>query len=147
MTTVQQLLKAKATSETWTISSKATAYHALELMAQKGCGALPVVDGTKLVGMFSERDYARKVVLKGLASKTSTVADLMSTKVFFVRPDNTVEECMALMTDKHIRHLPVLEQDKLIGVISIGDLVKAVIADQEITIRSLQDYITGSYGT
>ena len=147
MTTVQQLLNAKSAGAAWTISPKASAYQALELMAHKQIGALPVVDNGKLVGVFSERDYARKVVLKGLASKTSTVADLMSTKVFYVRPENTVEECMALMTDKHIRHLPVLKEEKLIGVISIGDLVKAVIADQEITIRSLQDYITGSYGS
>ncbi len=142
MPNVQQLLNVK-TAATWTIQSTASVYEALELMAQKEVGALPVVDNGKIVGMFSERDYARKVILKGRASKTTTVGELMASKIFFVRPDATVEQCMALMTDKHVRHLPVLSDRKLIGIISIGDLVKAIITDQAITIQSLQDYITG----
>ncbi len=145
MTTVQQILREKSPG-VWTISPRATVYQALELMAEKDVGALPVVDDKgKLVGMFSERDYARKVILKGRTSKTTTVAELMTTKVFYVRPDTTVEECMALMTNQRTRHLPVIENDKLIGLVSIGDVVKATIIDQEITIRSLQNYITGSY--
>ena len=142
MPNVQQLLNAKSPG-LWTISSTASVYEALELMAQKEIGALPVVDNGQIVGMFSERDYARKVILKGRASKTTTVGELMASKIFFVRSDATVEQCMALMTEKHIRHLPVLNDHKLIGIISIGDLVKAIITDQAITIQSLQDYITG----
>jgi CBS domain-containing protein len=145
MTIVQQLLKEKPVGA-WTIGPRATVYQALEMMAAKEVGALPVVDDTgKLVGMFSERDYARKVILLGRTSKTTTVAELMATKVFYVKPDTTVEQCMALMTDKRCRHLPVLDGDKLIGIVSIGDVVKAIIVDQEITIRSLKNYITGSY--
>ena len=142
MPNVQQLLNAKSTA-IWTISSTASVYEALELMAQKEIGALPVVDNGQIVGIFSERDYARKVILKGRASKTTTVGELMASKIFFVRSDATVEQCMALMTEKHVRHLPVLNDHKLIGIISIGDLVKAIITDQAITIQSLQDYITG----
>ena len=142
MPNVQQLLNGKPAA-TWTIQSSASVYEALELMAQKEVGALPVVDAGKIVGMFSERDYARKVILKGRTSKTTTVGELMSSKIFFVRADATVEQCMALMTDKHVRHLPVLSDSKLVGIISIGDLVKAIITDQAITIQSLQDYITG----
>lgn len=142
MPNVQQLLNAKSTA-IWTISSTASVYEALELMAQKEIGALPVVDNGQIVGIFSERDYARKVILKGRASKTTNVGELMASKIFFVRSDATVEQCMALMTEKHVRHLPVLNDHKLIGIISIGDLVKAIITDQAITIQSLQDYITG----
>ena len=142
MTIVRQLLNSKPAA-TWTISSAASVYEALELMAQKEVGALPVVDNGQLVGMFSERDYARKVILKGRTSKTTTVAELMVSKVFIVHPDASVEQCMALMTEKHIRHLPVLQDHRLIGVVSIGDLVKAIIADQALTIQSLQEYITG----
>jgi IMP dehydrogenase len=145
MTIVQQLLKEKPEG-TWTISPQATVYQALELMAKKDVGALAVVDDKgKLVGMFSERDYARKIALLGRTSKTTSVAELMVTKVFYVKPDSTVEECMALMTEKRTRHLPVLHEGRLVGLVSIGDIVKAIIIDQEITIRSLQNYITGSY--
>ena len=144
MTTVQQLLKEK-TAGAWTIGPRATVYQALELMAEKEVGALVVVDNGKVAGMFSERDYARKVILRGRASKTTTVGELMTSKVFYVTPDQTIEDCMALMTEKRSRHLPVLDGDKLIGLVSIGDVVKAIIVDQEITIRSLKNYITGSY--
>ena len=144
MTSVAQLLKAKPT-QLWTIAPKASVFDALALMAKKDVGALPVVNDDKLVGMFSERDYARKVVLQGRASKTTTVSELMTSKVYYVRPDQTVEDCMALMTEKRIRHLPVLDGQKLLGIVTIGDLVKSIITAQEITIRSLQNYITGSY--
>lgn len=144
MTTVQQLLKEKPAGA-WTIGPRATVYQALEVMAQKEVGALVVVDNGKVVGMFSERDYARKVILLGRSSKTTAVAELMTPKVFYVTPNQTIEDCMALMTEKRTRHLPVLEDEKLIGLVSIGDVVKATIIDQEITIRSLKNYITGSY--
>jgi CBS domain-containing protein len=114
-------------------------------MAKKDIGAVPVVKDDKLVGMLSERDYARKVIPQGRTSKTTAVSELMTSKVYFVRPDQTVEDCMALMTEKRIRHLPVLDGEKLVGIVTIGDLVKSVITAQEITIRSLQNYITGAY--
>jgi len=145
MTIVQQLLKEKPEG-TWTIHPHATVYQALELMAKKDIGALAVVDDKgRLVGMFSERDYARKVALLGRTSKTTKVADLMTTEIVCVKPETTVEECMALMTERRTRHLPVLQNGKLIGMVSIGDIVKAIIVEQEITIRSLQNYILGSY--
>lgn len=145
MTSVRQLLQRKAPGVV-TIAPEASVYQALELMAQKDIGALPVVSNGKLLGIFSERDYARKVVLKGRLSKEVTVGELMTAKVFYVQPDQTVEQCMALMTEKHVRHLPVLENGKLAGIVTIGDAVKNIIADQAITIQSLKDYITGSYG-
>jgi CBS domain-containing protein len=145
MTSVAQVLKGKP-QEVWTIQPGASVYEALELMARRDIGAVPVVDGQRLVGIFSERDYARKVVLKGLISRQVTVGELMTTKVYYVKPEQSLEECMALMTQKRIRHLPVLHEEKLIGIITIGDVVKSIIAEQAITIRSLQDYITGSYG-
>lgn len=144
MTSVAQLLKARPTN-VWTIAPKTSVFDALGMMAKKDIGALPVVHEDKLVGMFSERDYARKVALQGRTSKTTTVSELMTSKVYYVRPDQTVEDCMALMTDKRIRHLPVLDGQKLVGIVTIGDLVKSIITAQEITIRSLQNYITGSY--
>jgi CBS domain-containing protein len=144
MTSVAQLLKARPAS-VWTIAPKTSVFDALALMAKKDIGALPVVHEDKLVGMFSERDYARKVALQGRTSKTTTVSELMTSKVYYVRPDQTVEDCMALMTEKRIRHLPVLDGQKLVGIVTIGDLVKSIITAQEITIRSLQNYITGSY--
>lgn len=145
MTSVHQVLKAKPT-EVWTIAPKASVYQALELMAQKDIGAVPVVDNGKLVGIFSERDYARKVALHGRASKSTMVAELMTAKVYYIQPDQSIEDCMALMTQKRIRHLPVLDNGQLVGIITIGDVVKCIIADQEITIQSLKSYITGSYG-
>lgn len=144
MKTVSDLLKNKP-PEVWTINPDATAFAALQLMAEKEIGALVVVDKKgKPVGMFSERDYARKVILKGRSSKTTLVKDLMSRPVLFVRPNRTIEECMALMTEKRVRHLPVMEKGKLVGIISIGDVVKAIIADQQFTIRQLENYIAGT---
>lgn len=146
MYTVRQLLDVKG-NQVWTISPQTIVFEALQLMANKNVGALLVVQNGKLVGIFSERDYARKVVLQGRSSKTSTVGELMTREVLYISPDQTIEDCMALMTAKRTRHLPVLEEDKLVGVISIGDVVKEIISDREVTIRELERYITGGYTT
>jgi len=143
--TVRQILQSKG-GRIWSVAPHATVFEALMLMAEKDIGAVTVVEGGKLVGIFSERDYARKVVLKGRSSKDTEVAELMTPDVFYVHPDQTIEECMALMTKRHIRHLPVLDGDDLVGIITIGDAVKAVIADQEVMISSLENYIRGGYG-
>lgn len=145
MTTVQQLLQNKG-SQVWTIGPEASMYEALELMAEKNIGALVVVDGDNLVGIMSERDYARKVALVGKTAQTTTVKDIMTDQVYCVRPEQTIEECMGLMTGKRIRHLPVLDDGKLAGVISIGDVVKAVISKQEFLIEQLENYIVGGGG-
>ncbi len=140
---VSQLLAAKG-HNVWTISPDATVFEALKLMADRNVGALLVVEGEKLVGIFSERDYARKVILKGKSSREIPVNEIMSTRVVFVRPNQTIDECMALMTEKRIRHLPVLQSGKLIGLISIGDVVKTVISEQEFIIHQLENYISGT---
>lgn len=114
-------------------------------MADRNVGALLVVEGKKLAGIFSERDYARKVILKGKSSREIPVKEIMSTRVVFVRPNQTIDECMALMTEKRIRHLPVLQSEKLIGLISIGDVVKAVIGEQEFIIHQLENYVSGTH--
>jgi CBS domain-containing protein len=142
MTTIVQVLQEKGCA-VWSIAPDATVYAALESMAEKDIGALLVLAGDELVGIISERDYARKVVLKGKSSKDTRVREIMSEKVICVYPEQTIEDCMALMTAKRVRHLPVLADDKLVGVISIGDAVKAVIADQEFLIEELEKYITG----
>ena len=144
MTTVRQLLKTKGT-KLWTISPQATAYDGLKMMADQNLGAFLAVENGKLVGIFSERDYARKVILKGKSSRDTPVSELMVTSVIYVSQDNTIEECMALITNKRIRHLPVLENNELIGIVTIGDVVKQIISEQEITIRELEKYIKGSY--
>lgn len=143
MNTVRQLLRGKA-HHIWSITPDSLVYDALKLMAEKEVGALLVLEAGKLVGIISERDYARKVMLKGKSSLDTPVREIMSPKVFFVRPEQTIEECMALMTEKRIRHLPVLEDDQVIGVVSIGDLVKAVIDEKDFMIKQLHNYITGS---
>lgn len=142
MSTVRQLLRDKQ-PEVWTIGPEASVYKALELMADKDIGALPVLERARLVGIFSERDYARKVVLRGKTSRETTVGELMTQVVFYVTPEQTIEECLALMTEKHVRHLPVLEGIRLTGVVSIGDAVGAIIAEQRTTIHHLENYITG----
>lgn len=144
MSTVRQILDNKP-AQVWTISPRATVFEALQLMADKNIGSLLVVENGKLVGILSERDYARKVILQGRSSRNTTVGELMAETVFYVTPDQTVEDCMALMTDKRVRHLPVLKDGKLLGIVSIGDVVKAVITNQEGTIRQLEQYITGGY--
>ena len=141
MKTVAQLLRTKG-HEVLSVSPELSVFEALQVMAEKNVGALLVLEGARLVGVFSERDYARKVILKGKASKEIPVREIMSTHVLYVRPQQTVEDCMALMTDKRVRHLPVMEEERLAGVISIGD-VKAIIAEQEFMIEQLQNYITG----
>ncbi|MCK6626820.1 MAG: CBS domain-containing protein [Anaerolineae bacterium] len=142
MKTVRQLLQTKGT-DVWSIGPEALVIEALKVMAEKGVGALVVLDAGRVVGILSERDYARKVSLLGKSSKTTPVREIMTEKVVFVRPEQTVEDCMALMTSKRIRHLPVMDGDRLIGVISIGDVVKEVISHQEFLIGQLENYITG----
>jgi CBS domain-containing protein len=140
MKTVSQLLQGKQRA-LCTVSPEASVYDALKLMADKDIGALLVVQNDKLVGILSERDYARKVILLGKSSHDTPVKEIMTERVICVQPKNTVEECMALMTDKRIRHLPVIENDKLIGVLSIGDLVKETISEQKFMIQQLESYI------
>jgi CBS domain-containing protein len=142
MTSVAHLLQAKGHA-VWSIPPDASVYEAIKLMADKEVGALLVMEGQRLVGIVSERDYARKVILQGKSSRDTPVREIMTGKVFYVRPDQTVEDCMALMTARRIRHLPVLERDRVIGVVSIGDLVKAVISEQEVRIQQLEQYIMG----
>lgn len=142
MVTVRQCLQSKG-GEIWSVRPDVSVYQALEMMAEKDIGALLVLDGEKLVGIFSERDYARKVILQGKSSRDTWVSEIMTSRVVFVRLEQTIEECMALMTEKHIRHLPVLDGERLVGVISIGDVVKAIITEQQFVIEQLEHYITG----
>lgn len=143
MTFVSQLLSAKGT-DVWSVTPEYTVFAALVLMAEKEVGALLVLDGESLVGIFSERDYARKVILRDKSSRDTSVSEVMSAPVIVVRPDQSIEECMSLMTEKRTRHLPVLDNGKLTGLISIGDVVKAVISDREAVIDQLESYITGT---
>jgi CBS domain-containing protein len=145
--TVKELLEEKG-SNVWTINQNETVYDGLVMMSKKDVGALLVVDDQgKLLGIFSERDYARKIVLLGKTSKDTKIGDMMSTEISVVKPDNTIQNCLALMTKKKVRHLPVIDQNKLIGIVSIGDAVNRIISDQEETIHNLEDYIYGrSYG-
>ena len=140
MRTLMQLLQAKG-SDIHTIAPDARVYEALKLMAEKDVGALVVVDAGRLAGIISERDYARKVILLGKSSHDVPVREIMTAKVFTVQPSQTVEDCMSLMTTRRVRHLPVIDGERLIGVLSIGDLVKEVIAEQEQTIKQLESYI------
>lgn len=146
MKTVKELLKIKG-REIWSIEPLASVYKALETMAEKDVGALLVVENGRLVGIFSERDYARKVILKGRASRETTVSELMTTTVFYTSLENTLEECMALMTSKQIRHLPVLDNDRLAGIVTLGDVVKQIISEQKFTINELEKYVKGEYGS
>ena len=141
MKTVRDLLKQKG-REVWSVAPNSTVYDALQLMADKNIGALLVIDSGRPVGIFSERDYARQVILKGKASKDTPVRDVMTSRVVFVRPEQSIEECMALMTDKRFRHLPVLEEGQLAGLLSIGDVVKAVISEKDFLIEQLANYIS-----
>jgi CBS domain-containing protein len=143
MSTVKDLLTGKGSSVS-TVSPQANVYEALAIMAEKNIGALVVVSEEKVVGLVSERDYARKVVLKGRSSKEIAVKDIMSSAVVSVTPSKTVEECMAIMTEKRYRHLPVLDNGKLVGIISIGDLVKSIISEQKFMIENLKNYISGA---
>ncbi len=129
-------------SEVWSVGPTDSVRDALALMAAKGIGALVVLDGDQVVGILSERDYAREVELKGRTARETAVGEIMTGKVAYVEPDNTVEECMALMTHKRIRHLPVIENGRLVGLVSIGDVVKTIISQQQFLIEQLEHYIT-----
>jgi CBS domain-containing protein len=145
MKTVQQILQGKG-SAFWFVAPDTMVYDALKLMAEKDVGALLVLEsGTRLVGIISERDYARKVILKGKSSPDTSVREIMSHPVTAVEPQRTVEECMAVMTDKRVRHLPVLTADRVVGVVSIGDLVKASLDEKDFLIKQLENYITGTH--
>ena len=143
MKTVIELLKSKSDRTVHTIAPDAPVLDAIKLMAEKRIGALLAMEGDRVAGIVTERDYARKVVLKGRSSADTPVRDIMTADVMYVRPDQSSEDCMALMTDKRLRHLPVMDGDRLIGLISIGDLVKEVISEQKFIIEQLQHYISG----
>ncbi|MGH8780312.1 CBS domain-containing protein [Paraburkholderia sp.] len=145
MTSVAQVLKSKQDHSVFTIAASDSVYNAISQMAERQIGALIVTDGDAIVGIVTERDYARKVVLMERSSKETPVRDIMSKAVRFVRLDQTTDECMALMTDHRMRHLPVIDQEKLVGMVSIGDLVKNIIAEQRFTIQQLEQYINGEH--
>jgi CBS domain-containing protein len=147
MKTVKDLLQSKEQKEVWSVTPDTLVYRALQLLDEKKIGALLVLERGELVGVVSERDYARKVILEGKSSKETSTKEIMSTKIFVVNPETTVEECMALMNEKRIRHIPVVDKgtNKIMGIISIGDVLKSVISDQKILIENLSNYITGKY--
>ncbi len=140
MRTVNQLLRQKP-KEIYSVTPNTTVFDTLTLMAEKGIGAVVVLEGEKLVGIMSERDYARKIILKGKSSKETLVSEIMTSKISVVGLENTVEECMVLMTEKRIRHLPVIKDKKVLGLISIGDVVKDIIEEQQFLIKQLEMYI------
>lgn len=145
MITVKDMLDQKG-HKAWTIGPDAKVFEALELMAKKGIGALIVLDkDEEVIGILSERDYARKIILMGRQSQDTPVREIMTKEVYGVHMETTADECMALMTDKHFRHLPVCKDGKLAGVVSIGDVVKAIMTDQKVTIENLENYIMGKY--
>jgi CBS domain-containing protein len=143
--TVRQLLAQKSSPETFTIEAKSSVYEALCILAERRIGALVVVEGGRVVGIFSERDYARKTILIGKTSRETAVEEIMGAPAVTVGPETTVAECMALMTRRYLRHLPVLEGDRLVGLVSIGDVVKALLADQEGRLGAIEAYISGAY--
>lgn len=142
MKTIKEIMGDKG-QDIWSVGPGANVYEAIELMAEKGVGALMVIEGGRPVGIISERDYARKVILQGRSSKATPVRDIMTSRIIHTSPDRSVEECMALMTTNKIRHLPVLDEEQLVGMVSIGDLVKATISEQKSTIEYLERYING----
>jgi CBS domain-containing protein len=146
MKSVAQILKTKPDRTVYTIRPDETVYEAVKKMADKGIGALLVTDGDRITGIVTERDYARKTVLAGRSSKETPVAVIMTRDVLCVSPQQTNEECMALMTENRVRHLPVLDRGKLIGLVSIGDLVKDIISEQQFIIEQLEHYIAGDRG-
>jgi CBS domain-containing protein len=146
MKSVAHILKSKPDQAVYTVTPTASVFDAVKLMAEKNIGALLVMEAETIVGVITERDYARKVVLMARSSKDTSVRDIMTSAVMYVRPDQTSEECMVLMTENRLRHLPVLDSGKLIGLISIGDLVRDVISEQKFIIEQLEHYITGERG-
>jgi CBS domain-containing protein len=147
MVTVRQLLESKQDKRIFTISPNETTYEALKIMAEHNVGAVVVMENNRLAGLVSEREYSRRIALEGKSSKLTPVRETMNTKLLVIDPDKTVEDCMALMTDKHIRYLPVIEDNHFIGIVSIGDVVKSIIAQQKRNIEHLERYVTGGeYG-
>jgi len=142
MNTIRQILADKG-SEIWAVASNQTVFEAVQLMAIRRIGALLVMDDQKLTGIVSERDYAREVILQGRSSKDTPVSDIMTTDIITITPESRIEESLSLMTEHRVRHLPVLEQDQVVGVVSIGDLVKEIIKEQQSTIEQLENYIKG----
>jgi len=146
MKSAAQILNSKPDQTVHTVTPSTSVFDAVKLMAEKNIGALLVMEDVKIVGIITERDYARKIVLMGRSSKETPVRDIMTSPVMYVRPNQTNEECMALITDNRVRHLPVMDGDKLLGLISIGDLVKDIISEQKFIIQQLEKYIAGDRG-
>jgi CBS domain-containing protein len=146
MKSIVQILRSKPEQTVQAVAPSALVFDAVKMMAEKNIGALLVMEDVKVVGIITERDYARKIVLMGRSSKETPVRDIMTSPVMYVRPDQTNEECMALMTDHRVRHLPVMDHGKLVGLISIGDLVKDIISEQKLIIQQLEHYIMGDRG-
>jgi len=142
--TIDSILQHKGSS-IWSVTPETTVFDSIKLMSQRNIGALPVMKDGKLTGVFSERDYTRKIVLKGKSSKTTAVQEILSTPVISVTPQKTIEECMRLMTEHRIRHLPVLEGDRVVGIVSIGDLVNWIISAQHAALNQMEAYIGGQY--
>lgn len=143
MKTVAQILKTKQNQAVFTISPAAKVFDAIKMMSDHSVGALLVTEGEVIVGIVTERDYARKMILKGRSSTDTSVRDIMTSAVMYVRPEDSNEQCMALMTENRLRHLPILDHGKLVGIISIGDLVKDIISEQQFIIQQLEHYIMG----
>ena len=143
MSTIREILKTRPT-QVWHVPPEATVYEVLEVMAARNIGAVPIVERGKLVGIFSERDCARHLVLRQLSARDTQVRELMSTPVLYVGPEHTIEDCMALMTEKHVRHLPVLEKNELVGIVSMRDVVRHLISGRDYEIEQLEHYITGA---